>query len=101
MYVFAPLCLLACMFVCLFVCLVVCLFVCLSVCEQLNDHSFSCGVINFQRLIAMLRSGSDSFLKGLGQKSRSRSTKGQIHLNGYNFACNCHRDFKLGSYFGL
>ena len=25
--------------------------------------------------------------------------KGQIHLIGYNFASNCHRDFKLGSYF--
>ena len=24
--------------------------------------------------------------------------KGQIHLIGYNFASNCHRDFKLGSY---
>ena len=27
--------------------------------------------------------------------------KGQIHLIGYNFASNCHRDFKLGSYFSL
>ena len=39
----------------------------------------------------MLRSGSDSFLKGLGQ----------IHLIGYNFASHCLRDFKLGSYFSL
>ena len=45
----------------------------------------------------MLRSGSDSFLKGLGQ---SRA-KGQIHVIGYNFVSNCHRDFKLGSYFSL
>ena len=45
----------------------------------------------------MLRSGNYSFLKGLGQ---SRA-KGQIHLIGYNFASNCHRDFKLGSYFSL
>ena len=26
---------------------------------------------------------------------------GQIHLIDYNFACNCHRDFKLGSYLSL
>ena len=26
---------------------------------------------------------------------------GQIHLIDYNFASNCHRDFKLGSYFSL
>ena len=32
---------------------------------------------------------------------RSRSIKGQIHLIGYNFLSNCHRDFKLGSYFSL
>ena len=43
----------------------------------------------------MLRSGSDSFLKGQGQ---SRA-KGQIHLIGYNFASNYLRDFRLGSYF--
>ena len=42
----------------------------------------------------MLRSGSDSFLKGQGQDR----AKGQIHLIFYNFASNCHRDFKLGSY---
>ena len=34
-----------------------------------------------------------------GQKSRS--SKGQIHLIIYNFASNCHRDFKLGSCFSL
>ena len=27
--------------------------------------------------------------------------KGKIHLIAYNFASNCHRDFKLGSYFSL
>ena len=27
--------------------------------------------------------------------------KGQIHLISYNFASNCHRDFKLGSCFSL
>ena len=27
--------------------------------------------------------------------------KGQIHLIGYSFASNCHRDFKLGSCFSL
>ena len=27
--------------------------------------------------------------------------KGQIHLIGYKFESNCHRDFKLGSYFSL
>ena len=26
---------------------------------------------------------------------------GQIHLIDYNFASNCHRDFKLDSYFSL
>ena len=36
-------------------------------------------------------------VKGQGQGR----TKGQIHLIGYNFASNCHRDFKLGSYFSL
>ena len=36
-------------------------------------------------------------VKGQGQGR----TKGQIHLIGYNFACNCHRDLKLGSYFSL
>ena len=34
-------------------------------------------------------------VKGQGQ------AKYQIHLIGYNFAFNCHRDFKLGSYFSL
>ena len=36
-------------------------------------------------------------VKGQGQGR----TKGQIHLIGCNFASNCHRDFKLGSYFNL
>ena len=27
--------------------------------------------------------------------------KGQIHLISYNFASNCHRGFKFGSYFSL
>ena len=27
--------------------------------------------------------------------------KGQIHLISYNFVSNCHKDFKLGLYFGL
>ena len=34
-------------------------------------------------------------VKGQGQ------AKDQIHLVGYNFTSNCHRDFKLGSYFSL
>ena len=34
-------------------------------------------------------------VKGQGQ------AKGQIHLISYNFASNCHRDFKLGLYFNL
>ena len=38
---------------------------------------------------------SDSILKGQDR------AKGQIHLIGYNFASNCHKDFKLGSYFSL
>ena len=51
----------------------------------------------------MLRSGNDSFLKGQGQRSRSRPSKrsNSLRLIGYNFASNCHRDFKLGSYFSL
>ena len=36
-------------------------------------------------------------VKGHGQGR----AKGQIPLIGYNFASNCHRDFKLGSYFSL
>ena len=36
-------------------------------------------------------------VKGQGQGR----AKGQIHLIGYNFASNCHREFKLGSYFSL
>ena len=36
-------------------------------------------------------------VKGRGQGR----AKGQIYLIGYNFASNCHRDFKLGSYFSL
>ena len=36
-------------------------------------------------------------IKGQGQGR----AKGQIHLIGYNFASNCHRDFKLASYFSL
>ena len=71
------------------------LFVCLSVCnitQKVMDQFWW----NFQGLIATLR-WRDSFLKGLGQNR----SKGQIHLNGYNFWSNCHRDFKLGSYFSL
>ena len=49
----------------------------------------------------MLRSGNGSFLEGLGQRSRSKSSRRSIHLIGYNFASNYHRDFKLGSYFSL
>ena len=36
-------------------------------------------------------------VKGQGQ----RRAKHQIHLIGYNFGSNCHRDFTLGSYFSL
>ena len=36
-------------------------------------------------------------VKGRGQGR----AKGQIHLIAYKFASNCHRDFKLGSYFSL
>ena len=36
-------------------------------------------------------------VKGQGQGQ----AKGQIHLISYNFASNCHRDFKLGLYFNL
>ena len=53
--------------------------------------------MKLQGLIAMLRSGSDSILKGLGQDL----AKGQIRLICYNFTSNGHRDFKLGSCFAL
>ena len=36
---------------------------------------------------------------GKGQ-DQGRAT-GQIHLIDYNFASNCHREFKLGSYISL
>ena len=36
-------------------------------------------------------------VKGQGQGQ----AKGQIHLISYNFASNCHRDFKLDLYFSL
>ena len=36
-----------------------------------------------------------------GQDQDQGRAIGQIHLIDYNFASNCHRDFKLGSYFGL
>ena len=36
-------------------------------------------------------------VKGQGQGW----AKGQIHLISYNFASNCHRDFKLGLCFSL
>ena len=36
-------------------------------------------------------------VKGQGQGRE----KGQTHLISYNFASNCHRDFKLGSCFSL
>ena len=42
-------------------------------------------------------SNSKCQIKGPGQGR----AKGQIHLIGYNFASNSHRDFKLGSYFNL
>ena len=45
----------------------------------------------------MHRSYSIVGVKGQGQ-GRAKS---QIHLMGFNFASNCHRDFKLGSYFSL
>ena len=35
------------------------------------------------------------------QSQGQGQANGQIHLIGYNFASNCHRDFKLGSYFNL
>ena len=42
--------------------------------------------------------------KGQGQEREKVvkvEQKGQIHLIGYNFRSNCHRDFKLGSCFTL
>ena len=42
-----------------------------------------------------------SFMVGEVKGQGKGRAKGQIHLIGYNFAYNCHRDFKLGSYFSL
>ena len=36
-----------------------------------------------------------------GQGQGQGQVKEQIHLISYNFASNCHRDFKLGLYFNL
>ena len=45
----------------------------------------------------MHRTQSIAGIKGQGHGW----SKGQICLIGYNFWSNCHRDFKLGSYFSL
>ena len=45
----------------------------------------------------MHRAKSIVGVKGQGQDQ----SKGQIHLTGYNFSSNCHRDLKLGSNFSL
>ena len=37
----------------------------------------------------------------VGEVKGQGRAKGQIHLISYNFASNCHRDFKLGSCFSL
>ena len=37
---------------------------------------------------------------GVKGQDQSRAIS-QIHLINYNFASNCHRDLKLGSYFSL
>ena len=57
------------------------LFVCLFVCEQLPDYSFSCGVMKLSGISCYIKQLSDSFLKGLGQKSRSKSSKRSNSLN--------------------
>ena len=43
----------------------------------------------------MHRASSVGEVKGQGQGR----AKGQIHFIRYNFASNCQRDFKLGSFF--
>ena len=81
-----------------------CFYLCLFVCLFVNNFLTTVLVVerwNFQGLVAMLRSGSDSFLEGLGQRSRSKSSKRSNSLNWLNFTFKCHRDFKLGSYFSL
>ena len=52
------------------VCLFVCLFVC-NITQKVMDKFWW----NFQGLIATLRSGTGTFLKGLGQRSRTKSIK--------------------------
>ena len=37
----------------------------------------------------------------VGEVKGQCHAKGQIHLISYNFASNCHRDFKLSLYFSL
>ena len=74
-----------------------CLLVCFCLSVSVNNFLTTVLVVewwNFQGLIAMWRSGRDSFLKG------QERAKGQIHWIGYNFASNYHRE-KLGSYFSL
>ena len=36
-----------------------------------------------------------------GRGQGQGQAKGQIHLISYNFASNCHRDFRLGLYFSF
>ena len=47
---------------------------------------------------------TSDFVHDLDHKGQGQGqcwAKGQIHLIGYNFRSNCHRDFKFGSYFSL
>ena len=60
------------------------LFLPLFVCLFVNNFLITVLVVelrNVQGLVATLRSGSDSFLEGLGQRSRSKSSKRSNSLN--------------------
>ena len=76
------------------------LFVCLSVCEQLPDHNFSFGVMKLAGINCWVNIWKWFHFERLRSKVKVEQ-KDQTHLIGYSFASNCHRDFKVGSYFSL
>ena len=60
------------------------------------------GNINLGKLVKICLDIMHRILSMVGVKSQDQGRAiGQIHLIDYNFVSNCHRDFKLGSYFSL
>ena len=88
-----------CLYICMFVNMFVCMFVCLWTryrSQFCTDRFQTCTVDGKPKVPEAYCLGSTS-AKGQGQNR----AKGQIHLTVYNFASNCHRDFKFGSYLSL